>query len=462
MRALSANWTRIVQKPVKKWVGQEVSYRSKYVWERRGDLRGRELTFAVVEYPPFVVMHDDSVLGGHNVEFVSELAARMNFTLRLQLHRDEETNKSGASFFRMVASDLESGRVDSAAHSMYRTPERLARFSMSAVLYKVNQVLATRRDMTSAGEERGSLFSVFGPDVWAAGGGTVLALILAASAASLLSSGDEESNQSHRVLDDSSILFGALLAQGSHRNMDRLSTKLLLLVALAFGVLAVSSLSARLISILSIQRYKSLVEDLDDVVRLSLPLYVNDGGYVEFAFRDAPEDSMRRRLWERQIVLRDYVDEADLIEEFLQLEEKAALVIHPMVVHNQRHELGCRLHIRKLRGQITTSLPFRKGFPYLPTVDYHLTRMRQAGIIDRLRNKYKLGSAHEGSWEQFCGSSSRGDDGRWEAGMDNTKSFFLLLLAGSAVSLAVAAVECLFTRSLQKTGRRDPTGLKYT
>ncbi len=56
--------------------------------------------------------------------------------------------------------------------------------------------------------------------------------------------------------------MGALIGQGSSEDIPRVSGRVLLLTALVFGLLAVNSFSARLISTLSVQVKKIFSESL--------------------------------------------------------------------------------------------------------------------------------------------------------------------------------------------------------
>ncbi len=324
-----------------------------HVWARRSDLQGEELTAAVMNYPPFTIF--DEITGqvsGYNVEYLHQLAASMNFTLKPVMYSEESNDDyDDDDSWNMLIDDLENMRVDAALHTLYRTPERLERIPFSDVVHSVNHLLATRRDLVAT--EHSSVFSMFGSDVWITGGATVLAIMLAGSASAVAK--EKSLRSSGQVLDETSILFGAILSQGSTLDGDRNSSKILLLTALLFGILSVTSLSARLICTLSVRRQEDLVRDLDDVLDLQLPLYLNSGGYAEFAFRDAPNTTTRHRLWKNRVVLTQFMSDADFVRHFLQVDEKAAAVVHPIIVKTLMRSNAyarCQLAIRKLEGQI--------------------------------------------------------------------------------------------------------------
>ncbi len=102
--------------------------------------------------------------------------------------------------------------------------------------------------------------------------------------------------------------------------------------------------------------------------------------------------------------------------------------------------------VATLKGRSFAGFPFRKDFPYMPTVNYHLVKIRQSGLQHYLhRFLLEMGPSRDHACLDEGGGGRA--DGRWEAGMNQVNGFFLVLVAGLSVSLAVAALECACTRS---------------
>ena len=372
---------------VERWHGDSQLFKADYVWARRSDLQGEKLTVFMIQNPPFTVVLNatSGLLSGYNVEVVKEIIRRMNFTFEVKMFVKEK----GRDIWEQLMNDLEAGLIDMSFSFLYRLADRLERCSLSRVVYKPTMVLVTRKNLLTT--EGSSLTSMFRVEVWLLGGITILALmtwgyVILRAESTLLGLNSS--------LAESMEFLGAMTAQGSTLSMCRVSKKILLLTALMFGILSVSSLSARLISTLSIQRTESLVKSLDDVLALRLPLYIANGGHTELNFRDAPASTVRHKLWKSgQVIPLVVYEEEEVMRKFLRVKDRAALVIHEITYRHfikSRRDVGCQLAAHGLKGKTHVGIPFRRDFPYLRTVEYHLVKMRDSGLLKRLYEEWFL------------------------------------------------------------------------
>ena len=99
-------------------------------------------------------------------------------------------------------------------------------------------------------------------------------------------------------------------------------------------------------------------------------------------------------------------------------------------------------------------MPFSRSFPYMKTVDLHLLRMEERGVMRRWQAVYDGGGGGGGDLD--CSKDEdEEEEEQWNAGLDSTVAFFALLAAGAAASLAAAAGEAAVARRRRRRGDKN-------
>ena len=98
-------------------------------------------------------------------------------------------------------------------------------------------------------------------------------------------------------------------------------------------------------------------------------------------------------------------------------------------------------------------MPFSRSFPYMKTVDLHLLRMEERGVMRRWQAVYDGGGGGGGDLD--CSKDEEEEEEHWNAGLDSTVAFFALLAAGAAASLAAAAGEAAVARRRRRGAKNS-------
>ncbi len=328
---------------VETWVGLENAYRADFIWKRRSDLKGKEMTTVLIEEPSTFSAINSRGDGGSNipVELLSELGRRMNFTLRY-------VPKAVVTTVEEIMQILSKGDSDMSTSFYYITMERMDMADFTKALASTKLVMVTRNDMIRS--SRTSIFRTLHSSVWLA---VVFTLALLVAFGLLILTKLSNGRDGFSYLEAAVTIYGACLAQGAGREVRSISLRVLLWTTLAFGILFINALAARLISTLSVVEADALVEALEDVRDLDLKLFIVRGGHTEDKFKNAREGVLKD-LWENNVDhSAEYFLEKEMIEVFLEEEnEESAMLLNPFYVELllEENEVSCSLILTELHN----------------------------------------------------------------------------------------------------------------
>ena len=95
-------------------------------------------------------------------------------------------------------------------------------------------------------------------------------------------------------------------------------------------------------------------------------------------------------------------------------------------------------------------IPFRKHFPYTGTINHHLKKMGESGVLGYA---YKsLLTSFQKAKEAACSTGE--DDDVWKVDFHGASIFFVLLTAGALLSVLFVLLEkCYLSRKIYSVGR---------
>ncbi len=92
-------------------------------------------------------------------------------------------------------------------------------------------------------------------------------------------------------------------------------------------------------------------------------------------------------------------------------------------------------------------IPFRKHFPFMKSVNYHLNKMTVSGVLDHIYQPYM--KSFEKARKLVCSSAEAAGQGdKWKVGLHDTMGFFLLLLLGGLIGVCIVVCENLLFHKL--------------
>ncbi len=332
---------------VESWTNAQRTFRAKHIWNRRSNLKGKEMKVFAVHQPPLYVIYpgEPEKNTGRNVEVVKELARRMNFTITYVI--DDKSLVQGG--VKHVMQELNKGHLDISSLFLLMKLDRMKLVEYSNVVGRSELLLATKDQLSV---RRGaSIFKIFHTSVWFSVALTIPALVL--SGVVILVKINSSSDMA--LLEAAVTIYGACLSQGASRDVKSASFRLLLWSTLVFGMLFANALSANLISTLSTTQEEIAVKTLKDVSSKNLKMFISKGGNTEQDFKGAPEGSLKKELWKNNVDhTSDYFFGKDMINVFLDEEEDSAVLMEPIYLEmfiRENSPRGCNLLVTKAEYQ---------------------------------------------------------------------------------------------------------------
>ena len=433
----------VVINAVEKWtLRQTVEAQSDFIWQRRCDLSGLTFNVGIFHYPPYSIINDYDNLSastGFNMDLLHHLKKEMNF--RVERFNVPESGNFGREVsngsWDGVVGMCQRREIDFSSTLIKATLPRSFVIKYSQVVTSHSNVFVTRRGETASAL---SIFTTLRGAIYSLGLATLIALVFVA----VVVFAKLEWRKAD-LFEFALLTFGYCTSQGSTDEplQGAWSMRIVALSCLVFSVLAANSFSARLASLLSVKVQPNAIESINDIERFGLNLFVLGGTATLDTFAFAPSHSVERRLWLDRISTHSrftpYTYD-EVIANFLAEANDSAMLVNPQRIKlwiNENRQLGCKMNILPRSLKIRFAYPARKDFPYLEAFNYHIGKMKETGLLEKLKSKWIY--PVELSQEYMCLDPYSDEP----EGVDFTSVdiLFYFLISGCASSLIVLLME---------------------
>ena len=168
-------------------------------------------------------------------------------------------------------------------------------------------------------------------------------------------------------------------------------------------------------------------------------------------FANAPVGTIQEELWATQISKSPkFIASREKRLEVVQKDSKAVLLLNPIGFSYWRQEnrdQGCHLVTEKRNFREQLAVPTRPDFEYLATLNYHLSRFEETGIIERLVKEYL--APHDK--EYYCSHILAEKDTSFN--MEQAWVYFAIVATGILISITCGVLEVLGRKSLRNFSR---------
>ncbi|XP_066955752.1 glutamate receptor ionotropic, kainate 2-like [Macrobrachium rosenbergii] len=365
-------------------------------YDRRKDLSGVHFVVTFVRdghahFKTFDSAQNKHILSGFYGEVWETLKDRLNFTYTIRSPEDGEYGRLRNGSWTGLISDVLNKRADVIVAFLSQTYERAQVIDYSSVLLKFSYRIFARPS-TSGLLSWTSYTQPFTSELWAS---IVAVLLLLAAAFWSLSHYYQvkdgklelESNLVQCKRDSLLLPWAALTQQGWPYTPDITGLRIVFWTAYVFGVMILTSYSAKLVSFLTVTGNGLLFDSLEDLRALgNYRLGILKGSVLEDFFRKPTF----RVYWNSLIA--PYEDTLPLTYEEL----RGSALASPKYGYVGSYEVqrldpigactfrSARQHLLFNDG----SLAWGKGFPYGPVLNHYINKMRETGILHKLKLKW--------------------------------------------------------------------------
>lgn len=190
------------------------------------------------------------------------------------------------------------------------------------------------------------------------------------------------------------------------------------------------------------------IQSLKDLKDLDLKLYISGDGTDLTKFSKAPLGSIKRKLWDTQISTsrQFYPVDSDLLDIFTTLGgQNSALFYNQLAVQQwiaQHATLGCQLEMTSIRDSEMGYLPVRLNFEFKELFEYHLAKMKESGITDKISRHWR--EKENTDMDLVCPTLEMEFQ---EMALKHVATFFFILFSGIVIALLIFLVEMLTVRA---------------
>ncbi|XP_064109665.1 probable glutamate receptor [Macrobrachium nipponense] len=374
-------------------------------YDRRKDLSGVHFVVTFVRdghahFKTFDSAQNKHILSGFYGEVLETLKDRLNFTYTIRTPDDGEYGRLRNGSWTGLISDVLNKRADIIVAFLSQTYERAQVIDYSSVLLKFSYRIFARPS-TNGFLSWTSYTQPFTSELWVS---IVSVLFLLAAALwslshyyqmSVVTTGDERGGNSKTktLVEDGKIELESNLVQCKRDSIgwpytpDITGLRIVFWTAYVFGVMVLTSYSAKLVSFLAVTGNGLLFDSLEDLRALgNYRLGILKGSVLEDFFRKPTF----RVYWNSLIA--PYEDTLPLTYEEL----RGSALASPKYGYVGSYEVqrldpigactfrSARQHLLFNDG----SLAWGKGFPYGPVLNHYINKMRETGILHKLKLKW--------------------------------------------------------------------------
>ncbi|KAL0269927.1 UNVERIFIED_CONTAM: hypothetical protein PYX00_007508 [Menopon gallinae] len=426
-----------------------------HLYERRTDLEGKLLKVGSIENWPMSSFRRN-VWDGYFPRIWKELAGLINSTIKAYISRDNATgsDKGNGNWSGLVGMVLD-GSIDVIAAEITMNKQR------SEVISFTKPVLITNYKvyLTSPGRDLkwDAAFRPFDADVWTA----LLIWIIVGTISMALcyrfswSFGlDSNTKKIFNVTESFFFVLQSLCQQGYSRIPRSSACRIVILTCFLVSSIIIPSYSASVISSLTHEipdRPFSTLEDMLAVGTHKLLVIPNSGQFDHFKLSDDP---LNQKILKKLILTVPKENQVKSISEalskaFCKLENYAFFSTQKIFEMKIEYKpMNCTLvSLPQVLSPVYQSLVLKKGSPFLGLINFHLQKLFDAGIVNRIEK-----SLHRVELVNFRPNFIDVD-------VDDTFQIFALLTSGLVLSLVLLIMELLYSKCIH--GKCWTTVLRY-
>ncbi|XP_045123554.1 glutamate receptor ionotropic, kainate 4-like [Portunus trituberculatus] len=391
----------------------------------------------IYNWPPFIMLHTEggkTQLKGVFFELWTILQGRLNFTYEWKRSPDGEWGvvAPDGSWSGMIG-QLVRGDADVIVGSVDFTSERARAIDFVVpIVYSSFRLLV--RQPTSPIGGWSSYSMEFTAGSWAGLLLTACVCCIVLAIVLRLASGEHYAAR-EAVL----IVIGCLCQQGPVREEKRSSVRIVLLTVGVFGVVSVTHYSSVMISFLTLTTSTHSIASLADLLGSSTYTLGIVRGTSTHDIIQASRGEPYRQVWTELLAPRPDSFVANMDEGVQRADREDFVFLIDENFYLSRYSRHCSLTLVGPRYlKMPSSYTFRKDAPYKLIFDHEITRMMEAGLLDReIRRKQAKATCEKESITPI--------------GFHNTFTALLLLATGVLLSLLLLLIERLAFRCTHQT-----------
>ncbi|XP_039767983.1 probable glutamate receptor isoform X2 [Ornithorhynchus anatinus] len=383
---------------------------------------------------PFV-MSRGSELQGFLVDLLNQLSALLHFDPQLQLVRDGQYGRTGASgHWTGLIGELERQEATVALAPLTMTAARGQVVSFTTpFLYTGIGIL--RRENPSPQSGSFCLLSPFSGETWAGIVAayllTCLGLFITARLSPSELTGSHSDKQNPSFLDSLCYGAGAYALQGPGPQFKAVSVRLVATTWWVFAALVLSVYAASLSALLRSPAEQGPVNSFEDLIGQKVMEFGTINGSSTHQFFQSSKDPLHRMVLERM----ERQQGRALVSSHEEGVERVLSSNYALIGETVSLDLAVARHCGLVRLPDVTvlrglSLATTKGSPWAEELSVALLQLAESGVLEALRHKW---------WEPSCAPQE--PLRRGSLGPQSLGPAFLILAAGLTLGLAVAVGE---------------------
>lgn len=410
--------TTLVHNNLGTWSEQEgLSIEQPYIWNRRRNLQGVNVTTATFTYPPLSYASEKNrtiQLRGYIPDVVQSLQQGLNFTVTPILQTTTESGNprivNGSLIYTGVVGKLWRGEFDMATNGITVVYERsLAIDYTFSVATQIATLAISDPDFQKdkKNEEKinmSAYVTIFSTDVWIS---ILVVGLLVSLLYALIESWYDHSQMLKTMVNGASAFLQTLAQTGGDPSKVKIpSGKVLLLFATFVCFFTYQCYVGDLTAKMTVTSDNTKLKNFQDVLDSGYTVRIFNNTSYEIMFKTAPEGSLLSKIYKDHSEVIN-IPKPRNIKQFLDSihnTPKVALFFSVDIMTNYGLVAGglkplLNFHERQIKHK---AIGLQKDSEFTSLFNYELTRLRQSGLFERLEFKWvKKSTPEDGSHRYF-------------------------------------------------------------
>ena len=393
-------------------------------WTRRSQLNGLQFVVGIIHYKPFVTIEDGSITG-LSMEIIQRLQRSLNFSISFRKFEFHE--------YDLLVNETGKDRVQLAIPGVSMSYYRYLILDMSQPLLDSHYGLFYT--VKKGGINWEAYVKPFRDELWLSL--VVYNVIVAAFFFAMVSVVSWPSRPSFSTLEMAGLFsYTTLLGKKFAVDLSQDSGRLIVLLVSFAGFVFINLYKAMLGASLAIKIYHPPFSSLEEILDSSHQILVTQNGYSQKLFEMSAPDTIIHNLWINSVKPsgRSYLESVTGMTNGTFNDVLLCSSWLPMTLLPQ---WPCTINQKDIHlSKDYFVFGFPRNWAYTELFNYHLSRMRETGEIDRLKRRY-FPRLH-----LRCATNEV-----QPADLQDTLSIATLLMMGLVFTIFVLAIECFMSKN---------------